>query len=100
MGKPALATVFIKPTGGANSDSYNTTAPANDLATWGSFFPANPIPLLGGIPVRNLLLPDTLILNTCGPFRLNNIPCSCYPNGRRLHDDVICSSFALLANAD
>ena len=50
MGKPALATVFIKPTGGANSDAYNVTAPADDLATWGSFFPDNPIPLLGGIP--------------------------------------------------
>jgi len=99
MGKPALATVFIKPTGGANSDSYNTTAPANDLATWGSFFPANPIPLLGGIPVRNLLLPDTLILNTSGPLVLNNIPFSGYPNGRRLQDDVIDTSFTVLANA-
>ena len=99
MGKPALATVFIKPTGGANSDAYNATTPDQDLAKWGSFFPANPIPLLGGIPVRNLLLPDTLILNTAGPLVLNNIPFAGYPNGRRLDDDVIDTSFAVLSNA-
>jgi hypothetical protein len=99
MGKPALATVFIKPTGGANSDAYNATTPDHDLATWGSFFPANPIPLLGGVPVRNLLLPDTLILNTSGPLVLNGIPFSGYPNGRQLSDDVIDTSFAVLANA-
>jgi len=99
MGKPALATVFIKPTGGANADAYNATAPADDLAKWGSFFPANPIPLLGGIPVRNLLLPDTLILNTSGPLVLNGIPFAGYPNGRRLEDDVIDTSFLVLSNA-
>lgn len=99
MGKPALATVFIKPTGGANGDAYNATAPVNDLASWGSFFPNNPIPLLGGVTVRNLLLPDVLILNTSGPLVLNGIPFSGYPNGRRLQDDVIDTSFAVLANA-
>jgi hypothetical protein len=99
MGKPALATVFIKPTGGANSDAYNATTPDHDLAQWGSFFPANPIPLLGGVPVRNLLLPDTLILNTSGPLVLNGIPFAGYPNGRRLQDDVIDTSFTVLANA-
>lgn len=99
MGKPALATVFIKPTGGANSDAYNMTRPVNDLARWGSFFPNNPIPLLGGITVRNLLLPDTLILNTSGPLVLNNIPFAGYPNGRRLQDDVIDTSFLVLSNA-
>ena len=99
MGKPTLATVFIKPTGGANADAYNATAPVNDLAKWGSFFPANPIPLLGGIPVRNLLLPDTLILNTSGPLVLNGIPFAGYPNGRMLSDDVIDTSFAVLSNA-
>jgi hypothetical protein len=99
MGKPALATVFIKPTGGANSDAYNATLPSADLATWGSFFPNNPIPLLGGITVRNLLLPDVLILNTSGPLVINNIPFTGYPNGRRLKDDVIDTSFAVLANA-
>jgi hypothetical protein len=99
MGKPALATVFIKPTGGANGDAYNRTVPANDLATWGSFFPNNAIPLLGGVSVRNLLLPDVLILNTSGPLVLNGIPFAGYPNGRRLQDDVIDTSFAVLANA-
>jgi uncharacterized protein DUF4331 len=99
MGKPALATVFIKPTGGANSDAYNATTPNHDLAQWGSFFPANPIPLLGGISVRNLLLPDVLILNTSGPLVINNIPFAGYPNGRRLEDDVIDTSFTVLANA-
>ena len=99
MGKPALATVFIKPTGGTNSDAYNATTPDQDLVKWGSFFPANPIPLLGGVPVRNLLLPDTLILNTSGPLVLNNIPFAGYPNGRRLQDDVIDTSFSVLANA-
>ncbi len=99
MGKPALATVFIKPTGGANSDAYNATAPAADLTRWGSFFPANPIPLLGGISVRNLLLPDVLILNTAGPLVLNGIPFAGYPNGRRLEDDVIDTSFLVLSNA-
>lgn len=99
MGKPALATVFIKPTGGANSDAYNATEPVDDLATWGSFFPSNPIPLLGGISVRDLLLPDVLILNTSGPLVLNGIPFTGYPNGRRLQDDVIDTSFAVLANA-
>ncbi len=99
MGKPALATVFIKPTGGANSDAYNATQPADDLARWGSFFPNNPIPLLGGISVRNLLLPDVLILNTSGPLVLNGIPFAGYPNGRRLGDDVIDTSFLVLANA-
>ena len=99
MGKPALATVFIKPTGGANSDAYNRTKPSQDLAKWGSFFPNNPIPLLGGVTVRNLLLPDVLILNTAGPLVLNNISFAGYPNGRRLQDDVIDTSFAVLANA-
>jgi uncharacterized protein DUF4331 len=99
MGKPALATVFIKPTGGANSDAYNATQPSADLTTWGSFFPNNPIPLLGGVTVRNLLLPDVLILNTSGPLVLNGIPFAGYPNGRRLQDDVIDTSFAVLANA-
>ncbi|HEX9075642.1 MAG TPA: DUF4331 family protein [Anaerolineae bacterium] len=99
MGKPALATVFIKPTGGANSDAYNATKPVDDLSKWGSFFPNNPIPLLGGITVRNLLLPDVLILNTAGPLVLNKIPFAGYPNGRRLQDDVIDTSFAVLANA-
>jgi hypothetical protein len=99
MGKPALATVFIKPTGGANSDAYNRGVPSADLATWGSFFPANPIPLLGGISVRNLLLPDVLILDTAGPLVLNGIPFAGYPNGRRLADDVIDTSFLVLSNA-
>jgi hypothetical protein len=99
MGKPALATVFIKPTGGANGDAYNATQPADDLARWGSFFPNNPIPLLGGVTVRNLLLPDVLILNTSGPLVLNGIPFAGYPNGRRLQDDVIDTSFVVLANA-
>jgi hypothetical protein len=99
MGKPALATVFIKPTGGANSDAYNATVPSADLAKWGSFFPGNPIPLLGGVSVRNLLLPDVLILNTAGPLVLNGIPFAGYPNGRRLQDDVIDTSFLVLSNA-
>jgi hypothetical protein len=99
MGKPALATVFIKPTGGPNSDAYNATSPSADMAKWGSFFPANPIPLLGGIPVRSLLLPDTLILNTSGPLVINNIPFTGYPNGRALADDVIDTSFTVLSNA-
>lgn len=99
MGKPALATVFIKPTGGTNANAYNATVPSADLSTWGSFFPSNPIPLLGGISVRDLLLPDVLILNTAGPLVLNDIPFAGYPNGRRLEDDVIDTSFVVLANA-
>ncbi len=97
MGKPALNTVF-NPTNMKNA--YNAAQPSTDLNnTYTADFPTNPIPLLGGIPVRSLLLPDELILNTSGPLVLNGIPFDGYPNGRRLADDVIDTSFVVLSNA-
>ena len=83
--------------------------PNTDLTSFGSFFPTNPIPLLGGVTVQQLLLGipsipafntgDELILNTSGPLDVNGVKFAGYPNGRQLEDDVIDTSFGVLSNA-
>ena len=106
MGKPAMNTVFIPST---SKNAYNAGVPNTDLTSFGSFFPTNPIPLLGGVTVQQLLLGipsipafntgDELILNTSGPLDVNGVSFSGYPNGRQLQDDVIDTSFVVLSNA-
>jgi len=106
MGKPAMNTVFIP---SASKNAYNAGRPDTDLANFGQFFPTNPIPLLGGVTVQQLLLGipsvpafntgDELILNTSGPLDVNGVSFAGYPNGRQLQDDVIDTSFAVLSNA-
>ena len=96
MGKPVLNTVFIP---SVKKDAYNAGRPINDVADFGTyFFPTATIPLLG-ITVQDLLLPDTLILNTAGALVIGPISFDGYPNGRALADDVIDTSFLVLENA-
>ena len=106
MGKPAMNTVFIP---SASKNAYNAGRPNTDLASFGQFVPTNPIPLLGGVTVQQLLLGipsipafntgDELILNTSGPLVVNGVSFAGYPNGRQLQDDVIDTSFVVLSNA-
>jgi hypothetical protein len=86
MGKPALNTVFID---SADKNAYNSTTPANDLATWGDRF-VDVLQLFGGYDdataqsITGLLLPDVLTLDTSSSDGFVGTL-----NGRQLAEDVI-----------
>lgn len=91
MGRPAIATVLI-PDG--EKDAFNTTAPQDDVATWGEAV-ASSLSFLSGLDgsgytpaqadaLAQVLLPDVLTLDTTSAAGF--VPGL---NGRRLADDVI-----------
>ncbi len=90
FGLPAINTVFI-PSG--LKDAFNQTAPADDPATFQSVIDSVIRNRYGGsadlaAALADFVTPDVQPFNTAQPAG--------FPNGRRLHDDVVTTELMLL----